>query len=331
MGASFHIKNLALNILIEALFCKLKDTADTVHKELSEKYCIEARNAPDLLGRAPFCKRKLFYDKRYPKQKPELHEAMKHLNDSLVTEYYAKKKKYPRRIVTRKTRPFHNEKHKQMVCLPDRALQMEKPIPWVPIYIENVDETTFYTLQYEGYKDYMGDIIQFSLACRNVPYGLYLIFCPTLGEYLEYKVARDEFKIKELEELADEMDNHIKRNKYPIQTTGEHCLKCIYARLCVLKNQPRAGELDEALEIPVNQWRVAQEALKQVRHTVVTLEKEIKELMEDRREAHTEEFDISITNSSKWKLDGERLNKEHPEIARMFKIPFTEEKLIITR
>ncbi len=327
-----YFKNLRVAVLMDALIGKTKEESMRVYKELSEKYIIEGRQVNDILSQGEGCPLKFFWDKQHYEPPPEINQTIKILFHHLAVDAYAKKHRVPRKVFKKRHVICRHEKHKFMACMPERGLYLDEYDTWIPVYIDVVDEVEYYIRLEEGLKMEYVNIANFALSVKKkMPYCVYIIYCPTLGVLKDWKITRTDSIVSEIENKCGEMIEFLKRGKFPQKNTGAHCLKCPYFMSCLRKGEPRTGELDEDLAPLVNRHFVAQSALERAKLAVSLLERKIDDKLSERESAHTSQFDIVRQSASKWKLDGERMAKEHPEIVRMFKVPFTEKKLIIKR
>lgn len=327
-----HLKNTKISILFDAILYKVRSVYSVVHNELNEKYTLEARCANDLVGVEPFCRRKLFYDKKYPADMPEMSKALELIYHHMATDEYAKKHRIPRKFFRRRHVINRGHEYKFMSCLPERGIFMGDKGTWQPMYIDIVDEPTFFARSIQGLKTEYNNVAQFALDVKKEsPFCVYAIYCPTLGRIKDWKIDRDKETGEYLANLAVEMNHCLQRGKYPPQTVGEHCQECLYFTTCLRKNEPRSGDFDKDMESIVNQHLVAKKALKQASRNLSIIERTIDEMMGDRDSVCTSEFELKKTAAHRWKIDGERLSIEQPEITRLYKIQTTEKKLTITR
>lgn len=329
-----NIKTNTINPLLDAVIYQTQFHADKRVALLSTKHIFEARSANDLIGTAPFCRRKLFYDKKYAVPPPSVHDKLTIMYQHMAVDAFAKKHRHSRKVIKRISTHARYGAYKSMLCYPDRAIFLDKKknTSWYPMYIDILDEPTFYATETGGVKNEYINTIQFALEVKNdVEYGVYCIFCPTMGFVKDWKIHRDKEIGEHLLAMTKEMDDCLMNNRYPAQTYGEHCQECPYYATCLRKNSPRSGDYQKDIESTVNRYFVAKKALKRAQMNYNILERDLIDSMGDDREAHTDEFDIIRQEIPKFKIDGERMAKEQPDILRLFKIPFTEKKLIVRR
>jgi predicted phage-related endonuclease len=292
---------------------------------------IEARHANEILGHPPFCKRFFYYSKKHKSpMKPILADQVRELLEALAIQCYHpqndNKIRRPMTVLFHKTMPF-------MASFPDRTEASEKNATserlWKPIVIDIVNESAFRILDHDGITDRHINIVQHHLAVkRRSVSGIYLAFCPeTLGLFVA-NILRDPQRVKELEEAAYSMYQHLEREYPPDRTLG-NCDACKYHRMCI--DPATAGEYDKSLEKLSGEWLRAEYLLQEAERAKKVIENAIKYEMDKKEEAHTESANFSYKTINRWKLDAELLMKEHPDVGRIYKRTITERILKVKR
>jgi hypothetical protein len=292
---------------------------------------IECRDANDVLGYAPGCRRRYWFRKQgEPVLAPINADYALEFQQDWIAHLYQQKYKT---LLHRPTTITFSRRLPYMAILPDRILasqgRTEKEVLWTPVIIEVMTEPQFRVFEHNGISDRQSHILQFCLAVKKgVEKAVMIGGCMDPLEIKAVVVARQPDVVAEIEAAVERMFDSIRQRREPGGTTGE-CEWCPYFRRCC-SFKPIGVERPD-LELLTEEWMRARLREGEAAEGMRAIEDQIRHKMREIEEAHCDAGNLTYSTVLKWRVDTERLLAEKPDIVRLYRKNMPERVLRISR